>query len=362
MRPSIHPPSVSAFHSLIRIACACSVALAAVTAFPSDAVSQQGMRGDWQLRYDVDRERVQLQFERVDGDGRHDGTTSFAVAPSQLEGLTRAQLDAPGTPVRFQFRRDAGTFVFEGRIDRGRGSGSYSFTPDPRFAQELGRRGYERPSPQDQLSFALHDVGYAMVDELKAQGYDRPTIDGLTRMGMHGARFDYIRGMAEAGYRLKNTDRLVTLRDHGVTPAYVRELASFGYSRLSADHLQTLRDHGVTAAFVRDLKELGYSGLDPDDLRMLRDHGVTGDFIRSFASLGYSRLSIDELVNARDHGVTPGFVSEFRKLGYNSLTLRQLVQLRDHGVTPSYARRAVEASGTLTVSELIRRRDEGQRY
>jgi len=60
--------------------------------------------------------------------------------------------------------------------------------------------------------------------------------------------------------------------------------------------------------------------------------------------------------------VTPGFASDFRKLGYKALTLRQLVQLRDHGVTPSYARRAVEASGTLTVGELIRRRDEGQRY
>jgi hypothetical protein len=43
--------------------------------------------------------------------------------------------------------------------------------------------------------------------------------------------------------------------------------------------------------------------------------------------------------------------------------MRDLVRLRDHGVTLSYAERERQRSGdSLTIDELIQRRDRGDRY
>src|SRR6266550_761035 len=188
---------------------------------PGVGLAQTSGRGLWQLRYDPTNNRAQLSFEDYDERYGHHGMTSFGVDPAQLQGLSRAQLVDQDGPVSFRLVRDAGTFSFQGRMSRGGGNGSFTFTPDSRFASELSKRGYERPSAEQQFQLALHDMGYAVIDELRAQGYSRPSVDDLVTMGMHGARYDYVHGMGALGLRVRDTDRLVELRDHGVTPAYV---------------------------------------------------------------------------------------------------------------------------------------------
>src|SRR5688500_63935 len=343
---------LAAFRVLVSI-------IAISTAALSPTAAAQTTRGLWQLAVEPEQDRVQLNFQDY---SRRGGMSGFGVLASQLTGITRSQLTSAEGPVRFQLVRDAGTFNFEGQIYRGRGNGSFSFVGNPRFGGELARRGYARPTAEQQFQLALHDVGYSLLDELRNHGYERPSVDDLVIMGMHGVSFDYVRALASLGYRVGSTDRLVQLRDHGVTPAFITGLASAGYSKLSADRLVKLRDHGVTPRFITALSAMGYRGLSADDLLRLQDHGVSPDYVAGLASAGYKGLSTDQLLTARDHGVTPEFAQEFRRLGYSRLSLKQLVQLRDKGVTVAFAERVREREGDVSVEELIHRRVRGDRY
>ena len=288
------------------------LALSATTVPLGRSLAQSDNQGTWQLYYEPGHNRVQLTFEHFEDGARRHGMTSYGVSASELRGLTDAQLRSANSAVRFQLVRDAGTFNFEGQIRDGHGTGFFTFAPDSRFPQQLASRGYERPTVDQQFWLALHDVGYAMVDELRADGYDRPSVDQLIVMGMHGANLDYIRSMKAAGYRVGDTRRLVTLRDHGVTRDFIGGLSKAGYANLSLDDLQELRDHGVTPDFIDGLRSFGFSGLTADQLLEARDHGVTESFIRNFRELGYTDVSLREFVRLRDHGVTAGFAENMR--------------------------------------------------
>jgi hypothetical protein len=306
----------------------CLLLLAAVSL---PAIAQTPDQGTWRIYYEPSRDRVELSFEQYENGARRHGMTSFGVRPAELRGLPLSQLSSYNGPARFQLVRDAGTFNFEGQLRDGHGTGFFTFSPDSRFPQQLASRGYERPTTEQQFWLAMHDVGYAMLDELRAEKYDRPSVDQLVVMGMHGANLDYMKSLSTAGYRVGNTHRLVALRDHGVS----RE-------------------------FIGGLTDAGYSNLSLDDLQELRDHGVTPDFIASLRRFGFTRLTTNQLLAARDHGVTESFVEDFRDLGYTNLALRDFVRLRDHGVTPAFARNQRESNGGLVgVEDLIRRRDRG---
>jgi hypothetical protein len=295
-------------------------------------LAQSSDRGVWHLYADSTRDRVQLSFEHFDR-GRRGGMTSFGISPEKLRGLTDAQIHSANSPVRFQLVRDAGTFSFEGEVRDAHGTGFFTFVPDTHFPQQLAARGYERPTADQQFWLALHDIGYALLDELRADGFDRPSVAQLVVMGMHGANLEYIRSLKAAGYRVSDTRRLVMLRDHG-----------------------------VNARFISGLSNAGYTNLSLEDLLSLRDHGVSPDFIAGLRSFGFTGLTTRQLLEARDHGVTESFIREFRELGYADATLRDFVRMRDHGVSARYARDVREADGRLLpVDALIWRRDRGER-
>jgi len=293
-----------------------------LAAFSSAAIAQSADQGTWRIYYSPDRDRVQLSFEQYDSGSRRHGQTSFGVQQSELRGLP-PQLSSYSGPAKFQLVRDAGTFNFEGELRSGRGTGFFTFSPDPRFPQQLASRGYERPTADQQFWLAMHDVGYAMLDELRSQGYDRPSVSELVVMGMHGANLDYMKSLSAAGYRVGNTHRLVSLRDHGVSHEFIGGLADAGYKNLSLD-----------------------------DLQELRDHGVTPDFIASLRQYGFTNLTTDQLLEARDHGVTESFIEDFRELGYKDLSLRDFVRMRDHGVTVGFARNQRSSNGGLSASRI----------
>jgi hypothetical protein len=323
------PTRISAGHPTRRASLAFCLLLCA--SFSSAAVAQTAAeQGTWRIYYEPSRERVQLSFEHYENGGRRHGQTSFGVRPSELRGLPQSQLSSYSGPAKFQLVRDAGTFNFEGELRDRHGTGFFTFSPDARFPQQLASRGYERPTSDQQFWLAMHDVGYAMLDELRTQGYDRPSVGQLVVMGMHGANLDYMKSLSAAGYHVGDTHRLVTLRDHGVSDDFIGGLAGAGYKNLSLDDLQELRDHGVNPDFIASLRRYGFTGL------------TTG-----------------QLLEARDHGVTESFIEDFRDLGYTDLSLRDFVRMRDHGVTAGFARNQRSNGRLASVEDLIRRRDRG---
>ena len=76
-----------------------------------------------------------MRYRRHGDSGFSYNNHGFNVTLDQLSGLTREQvMSATGTNVRFQLKRDAGTFNFEGWFKEGNGSGHFTFSPNSSFA------------------------------------------------------------------------------------------------------------------------------------------------------------------------------------------------------------------------------------
>ena len=131
-----------------------------------------------EMRYQRKAKKARLQQSR------------FHYRSSAFSGLSRDQAMSGGTNVRFQLKRDAGTFNFEGWFKEGNGSGHFTFTPDQGFASQLTSQGIGSPTDEQLLSLAMSDTGFALINELKAQGYERPTLDQLVQMGNHGVNLE----------------------------------------------------------------------------------------------------------------------------------------------------------------------------
>jgi hypothetical protein len=342
-----------------------------IACYPNAEVSysnpQDPGAAQWLVEFRTGEEKVhmELRYQRKrERDGGYGySSNGFMIAPEKLSGLTREQAMSSGTPVKFQLQRDAGTFYFEGWFKEGNGSGHFTFSPNPSFGAELNRMGLGSPNAEQQLSLALHDVGFALINELKAQGYEQPTLDQLVRMGQHGVQLEYVQGLKSMGYSVKYIDFLIKMRDHGVTVNFIRELTSLNYTGLTAEELIRTRDHGVTGKYINEFKAAGYNQPTLDDWITLRDHGVDMKFVRELDTLGYSRLAVDELRRMRDHGVDPSFIRELKEAGYDKISVEQLIRLRDHGVDAKFIRRMKERGHTnLSLDEYVRLRDRGEDY
>src|SRR5678815_1046065 len=240
----------------------------------------------WLIEYSTTDNKLQLtmRYRRTRDTGFSYNDSGFNVTLEQLTGLTREQLlSQAGTNVRFQLKRDAGTFDFEGWFRQGNGSGHFAFTPNSSFNSELGRLGFGKATDEELLALAMTDTGLTFINELKAQDYDTTTVQQLVRMAHHGVTLEYLQGLKSLGYTVKSTDLVVRMKDHGVTLNFIKELAALGYNNMS-----------------------------PEDLVRTRDHGVTAKFINEFMAAGYERATLDQWVTMRDHGVSTEFVTELK--------------------------------------------------
>jgi hypothetical protein len=142
----------------------------------------QNTGNQWLIEYRPTDTKLQLtmRYSRSGARGFNYNHNNFPVELEKLSGLTRDQLmSAMGTNVRFQLKREAGTFDFEGWFKQGNGSGHFTFTGNSSFNSELSRLGFGRATDEELMSLAISDTGLAFVNELKAQDYDTATVQHL---------------------------------------------------------------------------------------------------------------------------------------------------------------------------------------
>jgi hypothetical protein len=373
-----HPHSIGDFSSggamkslrakIVSFAGMVGILLLLWACYPAAEVSysnpQESTVNQWLIEFKTSEARLQLtmRYRREGDNGFSYSNTGFGVTLDQLTGLTRDQVMSSGANVRFQLKRDAGTFNFEGWFKEGNGSGHFTFSPSSSFAAELARQGFGRPTDEQLLSLAMSDTGQAFINELRAQGYDTSTAEQLVRLGNHGVRLEYLQGLKSLGYSVKTTELVVRMKDHGVSLSFIRELAGLGYSNLSPEELVRTKDHGVSAKYISEFITAGYNRSTLDDWITLKDHGVSTGFVTELKNLGYERLPLEDLRRMKDHGVSAAFIKELRDLGYSNTSVEQLVRLKDHGVSASYIKRMKERGySELPLDEYIRLRDRGER-
>ena len=97
---------------------------------------------------------MQFNLRTTAGDSRW----GFGVRLRDLAGLPLAAVSNMANNVQFTWTREAGTFRFSGSFDQGRGSGTYTFTPDQAFVTNMGNAGYRNLSSDDIVRLAVVDV------------------------------------------------------------------------------------------------------------------------------------------------------------------------------------------------------------
>src|SRR5256886_13997835 len=229
--------------------------LAAQHPVPSD--------GQWLIETGHHSGKVELNIRYGEWGGRHSSNWGRTVPLSQLVGLSEADMAGSGVTVHFKIVRSAGTLDCEGWFDNGKGSGHFTYQPNPDFVAELGKRGINAPTEWEQFQMTMAGVGLDLVDELARQMYDRPTAGELARMGTHGVDLEYVRDIGARGYHLEDSESLIRMRDHGVDLGVIRTLDNAGYKNLGAQDLVRLRDHGVNGDYIADMKEAGYAPANP---------------------------------------------------------------------------------------------------
>jgi hypothetical protein len=267
---------------------------------PAHSVSSiKATSGTWTARRETNG-RVQLQMEvhEVTEHSRHEESHSDSFPAQDLVGL------GAGPDVRFEMRRAAGTFHFQGRFNGSgpgsTGEGTFTFRGDPVYVREMAGLGYS-VKEDNLLSLAMMDVSAAFAREIRDAGYPHLSLEELVRFRIHGVSPELVRSLGALGLRNLSPDDVVRLQIHGATPDYIRSLAAAGYQGLTAEDLVRLRIHGVSPEWIDQLAGLGYRNVPADDLVRMRIHGVNADFIRA-QQKGASTLTVDELIRRKIHG------------------------------------------------------------
>jgi hypothetical protein len=218
-------------------------------------------KGTW-LIYQHDR-NVQLYVHWRGANGDNSDHSS-SVDPNAL-GVTQA-LESSGRHVKFRIDREAGSFVFDGWIGNGRGSGTFVFTANKGLFENLRSRGYDIDSIGKEMSAANLNITTAYVDGIEGQG-------------LHG-----------------DFGQLISMKALGVTPAYVADLRGAGIDGLTGGAVISLRALHVDGFYVRDLASVGFSHLDAGQYISLKALGVNSAYIRYLQSHGLKNLTVGQVI------------------------------------------------------------------
>lgn len=242
---------------------------------------------------------LQMQYRHSENGDTESWSESNDVPLGSLRGLSSADMSAGGHRA-FSIVQDAGTFRADGTFNSGMGGGTWTFQPDPGFAQALRQRGIGAPTELQQFHLAISGFKISTLDMLLHSGFSRPSVDDLARLSEHGVNDEYINAMKNLRFSDKTFEALVRLRDHGVGPKYAATMLQIDRN-LSTDDLIRMRDHGVSDSYVASLSRLGYHP-SAEELVQLVDHGVSASFIERMRTHGYTHLSVADLIRLRDHG------------------------------------------------------------
>jgi hypothetical protein len=335
--------------SLLLIAALIPVASSSAAWQKAGDEPEKSITGQWVIEALDGGESLSAALTRTPQGGGRD-TRYFKLGAGELTGLRREQMfSGTGQRVKFQLRRPAGTFDFEGSFAAGKGAGAFTFTADEVFIVTMRQNGYGEALKRNLFGFAIGNFGGDVAAQFSALGLESPTPEQMGQLSTHAISAGFIRELQSLGYEPRSIDQLISLRKHGASAAYVRALMAAGFERPTLEQLISLRTHGVSLQFVEELRKLGYEPRSVQQLISLRQHGASVEFIKTVAALGYERPTLDQLISMRIHGVTPRFIEELKSLGYERVPLNQLISMKIQGITLDFIRE-LRAQGYANVS------------
>ena len=255
----------------------------------------EAFSGTWTISPSYDSNHVSLEL-RTEGAAYHD-ESSNNVALSDL-GLTQAQLNSPGARASFGLHRDAGAFAFDGWLQQGTGSGHFTFSPDPRYEEELRARGYTVDEPRKLMTAGLIDLSIPYIDQIRNAGFKDLTFNNLVAFRALRVDAPYIDSMRRHFSDL-DAETVISLRALNVTDDYIGSMKSEGLAPATAHDAIELRALRVDSAYVKEMASVGYDHLSAHDLVQLRALRVDAAFVRSLEAHGFHNLTVEQLIQAK---------------------------------------------------------------
>lgn len=268
---------------------------------------------DWgDVRGDVKAgPRIQLNLERTTANGGHNNNGN-SYAYSELQGLTEAQ--AQNGRVNFSLVREAGTVNFEGTFTNGRGSGTFTFTPNRQF-----------------------------VDAMRAKGFD---FDPAPAAGSQIVTKKRSSESAE--------ERLLTASLVNVTTSLADDLNSANFGKLDVDDLFKAAIFKVDGKFMAEMKATGFPNLQMEDLVKARIFKIDAEYVRQVHEMGFDNREFEGLVKFRIFKVTPQFLSDLKAAGLEKLDSEEVVKARIFNISPEFVRQQKAADPNVTMEDLVR--------
>lgn len=270
-------------------------------------VAQGPISGDWKAYTRNEKaekaDKIHISFDRETKWGRNQNGQSYSY--DELRGLTKQQAEAGGS-IRFSLVREAGTVECQGSFSNGKGSGTFTFSPDRSF-----------------------------IDAMRARGFDFEKGSG------HGKHDDL-------------ESRLFTAAMVNVTTALADDLKAANFGDLDVGDLFKAAIFKVDSKFMTEMKASGFPNLSMEDLVKARIFNIDADYIRQVHEMGFSNKGFEQLVKFRIFKVTPEFLSELKAAGLVNLDAEDIVKCRIFNIDPEFVRKAKAEDPNVTVEELVK--------
>lgn len=264
-------------------------------------VAQTPITGEWRAETRENKDgKIQLNFERTTSRGHNNYGSSFAF--EDLQGLSREQ--AQNGKVRFRLVREAGTLDCEGTFVNGRGSGTFTFSPD---------QGY--------------------LGAMKSRGFD----------------FEKAASKHDGGVEEKQFSAALI----NVTTALADDLKSVDLGPLDVEDLFKAAIFKVDSKFMAEMKASGFPGLGMEDLVKARIFKIDADYVRQVNDMGFADKDFENMVKFRIFKVTPEFLSELKSEGFTNLSSEEVVKFRIFKIDADFIRRAKAADPNVTVEDMV---------
>ena len=216
--------------------CMATMLLFAAASFPD-------VEGEWILKRTDAKLKLTLIIEN-DSERNYNMNSSFWMKAEDFQGL-KFNSDQP-----FKLLRDAGTVVFNGKLNEERGIGYFLFTPNKDFSIYLKKMGNEEPEEKEMLLLTLGNIDRKYLGEMKALGYDGLETDQLVSCAIFKVTTDYVKQVQSMGFKDISIQKLINFKIHGISVDFIKSYHSLGYTDMSADKLLELKIHDVTPAYI----------------------------------------------------------------------------------------------------------------
>ncbi len=255
------------------------------------------MTGTWKANADRSKSNeIHISFSQETGrNGKNSFGSNFEF--KDFEGLTERDTLGSNTKVNFRLNREAGKIECKGSFTDGKGSGTFTFTPNQSFVSSMENLGFK-------------------LDQEKV--FAATTLD--------------------------------------VTTAFARDIQSMGFKNLDFEDVFKAKIFKVTSGYAAEMNSVGFSNLDMEDLVKARIFKIDADYARQIRNLGFADQTMENLVELRIFKVTPQFIDELRGEGLVDLSTKDLVKLRIFKVDAEFIRKARSENVAINVESLVNRR------